>query len=295
MNDGFIKIGVVIPTYNRSKKLDRCLNSLTNQTYKNFKVYICDDGSTDNTWEVVERYQDVLNIYYIRTENFGGPGKPRNICIANSDTPYIAFLDSDDWWMPEKLKYASDAINRGIEFHYHPLYIVDHRKKNYFPRKTCTWNIKSKKFEDLLGRGNPIPNSSVVVSRRLLNSVGGFSEEKNKISWEDYDLWLRLAKRDCNFTLLNKPLGFYEIWDGNISREYEVKRRILKEIKNEYLSSSTFKNFRSSWYLYSLGSIEKNRKRKNILLLNSINFSISTTISLKALFKIIGIKIASLC
>jgi len=86
-------ISVIIPTYNRSKELKRCLESLTRQTYKKFEVIVCDDGSTDNTKEVVNSYRNVLNIIYIKDENFGGPARPRNNGIKLSNGEYIAFLD----------------------------------------------------------------------------------------------------------------------------------------------------------------------------------------------------------
>src|SRR5680860_1084245 len=95
---------VIIPTYNRAKDIDQCLSSLLAQTYKNFEVIVCDDGSTDNTKDIVESYKDRLNIRYDWSENWGGPARPRNRGIKLSQADWICFLDSDDWWCPNKLE-----------------------------------------------------------------------------------------------------------------------------------------------------------------------------------------------
>lgn len=73
------RVSVIIPTYNRAADLKRCLDSLTYQTYKDFEVLVCDDGSTDNSEQVIKAFSDQLNITYFWRENFGGPARPRNL------------------------------------------------------------------------------------------------------------------------------------------------------------------------------------------------------------------------
>ena len=116
-------ISVIIPTYNRADLLREALQSLTKQTFRSFEVIISDDGSLDSTREVVEEFSSILNIQYIYQENFGRASRPRNIAIKNAIGQYLAFLDSDDWWAPEKLESSVKALSFGSDIVYHDLII----------------------------------------------------------------------------------------------------------------------------------------------------------------------------
>src|SRR3954464_10946901 len=109
------RVSVVIPTYNRSHALRRCLDSVAKQTFRDFEVIVCDDGSTDDTAEVVREYESVLDLTYSYGENFGGPARPRNRGIGLARAPYIAFLDSDDWWAPRKLELSVRYLDEGAD------------------------------------------------------------------------------------------------------------------------------------------------------------------------------------
>ena len=91
------KVSIIIPTYNRANLLPRAINSVLNQTFKDFELIIVDDGSTDNTRKVVKEFEEKdSRIKYIWQENFGGPAKPTNTGLKISKGKYIAFLDSDN-------------------------------------------------------------------------------------------------------------------------------------------------------------------------------------------------------
>lgn len=213
-----ITVSIIIPTYNRSKALQRCLTSLLNQTYKEFEVLVCDDGSTDDTSLVVSQFFDHLEIRYLRQENSGGPASPRNLGVANASGKYLAFLDSDDWWIPEKLEKSVNVLESGADFVYHDLYIVSpNRVMSPFIRKAKTRQVKVPIFNDLLANGNAINNSSVVVRREFIDSVNGFSEEKALIAAEDYDLWLKVSRKTNAFVRLPECLGYYTISTDSIS------------------------------------------------------------------------------
>mgnify|MGYP006433388111 FL=1 len=132
------KVSVVIPTYNRAKDLPRCFESLIAQDFQDFEVLICDDGSTDDTSAVVETYSHHLDIHYSYGDNFGGPARPRNRGITLARAPYIAFLDSDDWWKPEKLRLSLDALNAGADIVYHDLFVVTKSDQRLFLKKVTT-------------------------------------------------------------------------------------------------------------------------------------------------------------
>lgn len=211
------RISVVIPTYNRAKDIGRCLDSLVGQTFKDFEVLVCDDGSTDATAEEVNRYKDLLDLTYHWAENFGGPARPRNDGVRRARGTYVAFLDSDDWWSPRKLEESLRYLENGAGLVYHDLYLASRSGQRFFWRKSRTRKLTSPAFEDLIVNGNAINNSSVVVARRVLLAIGGFSEDRALIAAEDYDAWLRAAQTTDAFVRIPRTLGYYWVGSGNLS------------------------------------------------------------------------------
>lgn len=232
-------VSVVIPTYNRSLEIARCLSSLVSQTFREFEVLVCDDGSTDNTQEVVNTFAGSLNIKYFWLTNFGGPARPRNVGIQNANGKYIAFLDSDDWWTPEKLEKSVEALESGADLVYHDLHLSKNTKDNLkirISRRIHCRKLLSPVFDDLLFNGNPICCSSVVVNKDIIKKVGGFSEDKNLIAAEDYDAWLRLARHTEAFLKLKDCLGYYSLGEDNLSsadRTITCLARLLELYNNK--------------------------------------------------------------
>lgn len=221
------KVSVVIPTHNRESDLRRCLESLKSQSFQEFEVLICDDGSTDGTRQVADEYSRYLDIKYDYSDNFGGPARPRNRGIRLARTPYVAFLDSDDWWMPEKLEVSLDYLEKGADVVYHDLLVVSREDGSGGSRRSPTRELKSPAYEDLIVNGNALTNSSVVMRKSLLDAVGGFREDKELIAAEDYEAWVRISKVTEKFVRIPKTLGYY--WAGgtaNISNPQRVIRSL---------------------------------------------------------------------
>jgi glycosyltransferase involved in cell wall biosynthesis len=226
---------IVIPTYNRADVLKRCLNSLVNQTFNKFEVIICDDGSNDHTSNVIKEFENKLLIKYIWNSNWGGPARPRNIGILNSSGKWICFLDSDDWWYPNKLEITSKYIS-DYDVIYHPLdeYINNVINKITL-RKLC-----EDVFIDLIVNGNVLTNSSAVVKKELLEKVGYVAEDRKLIAIEDYDLWIRLSKITNKFYGIEIPLGAYWIGEsgsnisiGDPEKILEREQYVFGKYKNE--------------------------------------------------------------
>ena len=219
-------VSVVIPTFNRAYCLDRAIRSVMDQTYQNWELIIVDNHSTDSTDDLVESYSD-SRIRMVKIQNSGIIAMSRNKGLREALGKFIAFLDSDDWWVPCKLEESIKALQMGVEITYHKLYLVTSKTwKPTFWNVSKSRNLHSPIFNDLLMHGHAINTSSVVVSRDMLNKIQGFSENPSLIGIEDYDAWLRLSKITESFKNLNKTLGYY--WDGggNVSSAENTIRNL---------------------------------------------------------------------
>lgn len=227
-------ISVVIPIFNRAWQLQRALNSLQAQTYKNFEVIVSDDGSTENIAAVVQEFADTLNIHLLRAENFGGPARPRNLGIQNARGSWIAFLDSDDWWDDGRLEKIVPYLFEDIDVLYHPLRTAKDQsiQKSRERRLLIGDPIIGDPLEYFAIRGNPIPTSAAVTRLSALQSIGGMSEERALISVEDFDCWMTLAAQGFRFFFLNECLGNYWIGGDAISavmpRQVEAQKLIYE-------------------------------------------------------------------
>jgi teichuronic acid biosynthesis glycosyltransferase TuaG len=119
-------ISVVIPVFNAQEYIENTVDSVINQEYKNWELIIIDDCSTDDSLSIVEtKYKSNKKIEIIKLErNSGGPAKPRNIGIKNSNGDFIAFLDQDDIWDNDKLRICCNSICDNVDFIYHDMRVV---------------------------------------------------------------------------------------------------------------------------------------------------------------------------
>lgn len=279
-----MKFSVVIPTYNRASELKRALISLQNQTFNDFEVLICDDGSTDETKAVVDDFIDKLDVKYFYHENWGGPAKPRNVGILNANSEWLCFLDSDDWWDKEKLSVLSELIDKNsADVYFHQFMCGGKLIGNH------TRSLYLNNFENLLLNGNRVVNSSLCVSKNLAKKVSGFTEDKDLIAVEDYDFLLKLAITGARFHLIKKHLGYYELGNTNISANFFKQiKRVTKLIDSyECNKNLVFKKKALVWYmkgsfLYDIGKHSMAKKFLIIALLNG-----SLLIRVKSLSKIL--------
>ncbi|MFX1394814.1 MAG: glycosyltransferase family 2 protein [Promethearchaeota archaeon] len=202
-------VSVITPTHNRANIIKEAINSVLNQTYKNFEYIIVDNGSTDNTEEIVRSFKDE-RIKYIWQENSGSPAGSRNTGMMAATGYYIAFCDSDDLWLPQKLEKQIEIFEK-----YDDLLLVA-TNAIFYPEKFKLFkNVlsisKNKKitFRNILKRNNII--ISTILMKRIVVDILGLMDENPHI-WEDYDYWLRLLKyKNKSVLIMSDKLAKFRI------------------------------------------------------------------------------------
>jgi len=192
-------ISVIIPTFNRSAFLKKAIESVLSQGYQDLELIVVDDGSEDDTPEVVANFD--FGIRYIKQKN-KGPGAARNLGIKNSKGEFIAFLDSDDWWEKDKLGIQFKAMQEN------PEYAISHTEEAWYRNgELLNQKQKHKKHQGyIFDKCLPIcavSMSTVMARREIFNEVGLFDEELP--CCEDYDFWLRVSIGH-KLLLVDKPL-----------------------------------------------------------------------------------------
>jgi len=198
-------ISVIIPTYNRADLLVKAIRSALDQTISPLEVLVCDDGSTDGSEKAVKSIGD-SRVRWVVGPRGGRPALPRNRGIRESKGGWLAFLDSDDIWLPDKLekqlKLAEELNCHAVcsnAFHFVPAKGVVGTYLN--------WKSDRVSFDELL-KVNRVICSSTMIRRELIRSVIGFPEDTNLKVGEDYSLWLRVASQ-TDFAFSVDPLLFY--------------------------------------------------------------------------------------
>lgn len=223
-------VSVVIPTYNRARYIGETVESVLAQTYDNIEIIVVDDGSTDDTRRVLKPYQE--HIIYIYQEN-QGPSVARNTGIMKSTGPYIAFLDSDDLWMPEKLEIQVAYLNEHPEVglvHCDFLLQVENPNGPVLKKWPYANNWPSGYVLPFMFVQSMIGTSSVVTRRECFDVAGLF--DPRFFGPEDYHLWLRIA-RHYPITYLDKPLSIYRHHGENLTtNRVGLKREILSVVES---------------------------------------------------------------
>ncbi len=209
-------ISVVIPTYNRARDLERALRSVLAQTYTRWEAVVVDNHSDDDTDRVIQRLGDARITLY-KIHNDGVIAASRNLGIRSARGEFVAFLDSDDWWLPRKLEASFDALENGADVVYHDLFSVTKPGQRIFWRKRRARDLQRPVFNDLLLNGNGVCNVSAVVRKTMLDAIGGLSEDRDLVGVEDYDAWLRIARVTERFHRIPHTLGYYWCGGGNVS------------------------------------------------------------------------------
>jgi glycosyltransferase involved in cell wall biosynthesis len=205
-------ITVVIPSYKHGHLIGRALQSVIDQSYSNWEAIVVDNHSPDQTDQIVQGFNDP-RITLLKIHNNGVIAASRNMGIKEARGDWIAFLDSDDWWDSKKLEKCLDYANDNFDVIYHKLkcYSINPLNEIKIDGEIECRDLAVNPYYSLFNEGPGLTTSAIVARRSSIISVNCFDDDANIAGGEDMDLWLRLAKIECRFKLVDSFLGFYLI------------------------------------------------------------------------------------
>lgn len=265
-------ISIIIPTFNSKQYISQAIQSILNQSYKDYEIIVVDDGSTDNTYEELRKYKEYIEYYY--KENVG-VASARNFGILKSKGDYICFLDADDLYKENKLERQLRFLidNPNIDIVYNDIEVVDERL-NYINtlRSEGVYN-KREDFLSMMLVRQIIPGpASIMVRRKCIEDGILYNDAYSNA--EDYDFTLRLAER-FTYGYIPESLYVYRRHTQNLTNNHKIqsnneieiiKKLGIENIKNIILNSSFSGDDKRLIFAKVLIKISEWEKAKNVLL-----------------------------
>ena len=241
------RISVIMGIYNCAPTLREAIDSLYAQTYKEFKIIMCDDGSTDDTYQIAQEYANLHdNVVLIRNPRNMGLNYTLNHCLEYADTEYIARMDGDDISLPTRFEKEIQFLDS------HPEYAIVSGPMIYFDENgdfrtgVARTNFPEKK--DFV-QGTPFCHAPCMVRREAYLKVGGYSVDKKLLRVEDYHLWMKMYAAGFKGAVLNEPL--YKMRDD---RNAVARRTFRNRVNEAYVRHIGFKMLGLPWFyqIYTL-------------------------------------------
>ena len=202
-------VSVIIPVYNAEAYLEDTLKSVLAQTYPHIEIIAVDDGSSDRSIDILQQYSDRV---VLAKQRNGGCAAARNRGVREARGKWIAFLDADDLWSPDKIRRQLDTRGHCLWSHTDSIFmggVNDGRKDSELTRKY------QGRVLEMLVQSNFVCVSSVLIDREAHVDAGGFSENLRSI--EDWEMWIRLASVH-EIAYVNEPLVTYRVRSSSLSR-----------------------------------------------------------------------------
>lgn len=259
-------VSVIVPSYNREMTIKRCIDSINNQTIPVFEIIVVDDGSTDKTVEVLENLE-YGNLRVIK-QNHRGAQAARNLGIINAIGDYIAFLDSDDEWLPQMLEVSLKALNMHDNcVTYSNGYKCYNNKKRLLKIPECRGDA----YSFMLHIGGPM-FQSMVLRRELLLQIGLLDEKV--MVYQEHDTAIQLALAKAEFVYIKKPLFIWHCHDGerisgNIDRSIKGLLYIVDKNKEQSINKFGLKDLNHQ-YIRILKKCVKKRNKLMFLVLQKM-------------------------
>ena len=244
-------VDIILPNYNKFNFVEEAIDSVVNQTFKNWHMYIIDDNSNDNSWSVIKKFSNLYNVTHVRLNKNMGPSFCRNYGMRISKSKYISFIDSDDTWKSNKLEKQINFMEKNnLDFTYtdYTPFFQTNEKKNY---KQRTFLKDSFNFNTFI-KNSSINTTTMIIRRSIL----GTTRFKKIKLMEDYLFKCKLLKKNNIAKKLNDDLALYRIL--NKSRSSQRLKNIfwLWKINKNYNKLSFFTNLMSIIYI-TINSIKK--------------------------------------
>lgn len=225
-------VSVVIATYNMGQYLTQAIDSILHQTWQHLEIIVVDDGSKDNTPQVMERYSAEPKVLYIKNDNQGQP-KAKNCGIKKTRGEFIAFCDADDLWEPNKLEIQMPLFNNAkVGIVYSEVSNIDEHNNRY----TSTPNEirHTGQVTDHMLLENFVPFGTAVIRRTCIEKNGIFDEQfRMGIDW---DLWLRYSL-NWEFAYTPERTYIYRVWSGQMSNNYRGRYEHAFRILNNFIKT----------------------------------------------------------
>lgn len=232
------KITIIMGIYNCESTLSDAIESLISQTYKNWNLVMCDDGSTDNTYQIAEEYSKKYNnIELIKNKTNMGLGYTLNRCLERVDTEYVARMDGDDISLPQRLEKELDFLENN------PEYEIVGTNTIYFDENGDWGNGKiiEEPQKSHFIKFTPFCHSSCLVRTYAYKNINGYSTDKKILRVEDYHLWYRMYLEGYKGYNLQEPL--YKIRDD---KNASLRRKYKYRINEVYVKRLIYKDFHLS-------------------------------------------------
>ena len=234
-------ISIIVPTFNHANFLKRAIRSVIEQTHSEWEMIVIDNHSKDETDQVIQGFKDA-RITLLKIENQGIIAASRNKGLRLAKGGWIAFLDSDDLWSPNRLEVFCACIKKynDIDVWSSNENYVDRAKKIVQPLKYGPF--KKPFYKHLLLTGNCLSPSATIVRRQfMIDKDIFFRETREFITAEDFDLWLLLAQASAKFKFIDQILGEFTIHENNNSKSLDMhKINTLNVIKDHVFNIQEF-------------------------------------------------------
>lgn len=257
------RVSIIIPCCNQAEFVSEAIESALNQTYKNIEIVVVNDGSSDNSSDVINAYKN-KNIIFIDNKENKGVVHTRNLAIEKASGEYILPLDADDKIAPEYAEKAVKILEENKEIG------IVYCEAEYFGTKSGKWNLPD--YEDTSFLYNNCIFCSSMFRKTDFVAAGGYKENM-KYGWEDWDLWLSFIEKGLKPYKIPEILFFYRQHDGNgitkkVAQNYGVAQlQIIGNHADLYLNNSFFveKAFGAAESLNIIKQLQKKKKKYNKL------------------------------
>lgn len=236
------RVSIISGIYNCASTLVEAIDSLYAQTFQDFKIVLCDDGSSDNTYQVAKDYAEVHdNIILIKNEKNMGLNYTLNHCLEHADTEYVARMDGDDISMPTRFEKEVKFLDE------HPEYAIVSTPMIYFDEQGEFGRGKGgfEPRKEAFIYGTPFCHAPCMVRREAYTEVGGYSVDPKLLRHEDYNLWMKMFEKGYRGFMLDECL--YKMRDD---RNATARRNFKGRLRGIYAHYVAHKTLHLPWHKF---------------------------------------------